>query len=335
MPKYTTPEEDAKIKAEYASGEYTYEQLGGIHRLSKATIINIVRGYPFGGVCGHRAGKGNRVEFKQRMYRSLQTSIEAVASKVDEQRRSEALHDTQKAQLADQQFQLIYMITGLPPDQQLDRLKEIRLQTEQQAWEAIASGNIIEYCTLSSLWQTTTDIVGDFHKNPFSEAINCKLAKDRSKSIRFSKIAERGKQEPSNECECQSIDADQTEATGCYHVPDEVWEQINDVAGRANKRNNEHGRDKRILEGLFLAIQHDLSLKDLGRMGIAPFATIQWYYNEWYRYGVFGLLRELSITHVSIRPYYPILSEIERQRLVDPTHPPTIQDAIARFRAKK
>ncbi len=45
--KFTTPEEDEQIKELYSSGLYTYESVAMAFNLSKSTVINIVKGYPY------------------------------------------------------------------------------------------------------------------------------------------------------------------------------------------------------------------------------------------------------------------------------------------------
>ena len=44
--RYTTPQENEEIRQLYRTGEYSFKQLAEIKHLSKATVINIVKGYP-------------------------------------------------------------------------------------------------------------------------------------------------------------------------------------------------------------------------------------------------------------------------------------------------
>ena len=46
--RYTTPQENEEIRRLYRTGEYSFKQLAEIKHLSKATVINIVKGYPYG-----------------------------------------------------------------------------------------------------------------------------------------------------------------------------------------------------------------------------------------------------------------------------------------------
>jgi len=55
--KYTKPEEDKEIIEKYISGLYTYQDLADMYNLSKSTIINIVKGYPY-----NKRGRGRKVE---------------------------------------------------------------------------------------------------------------------------------------------------------------------------------------------------------------------------------------------------------------------------------
>lgn len=45
--KFTSKEEDEEIKTMYATGLYTFETVAMAFSLSKSTIINIVKDYPY------------------------------------------------------------------------------------------------------------------------------------------------------------------------------------------------------------------------------------------------------------------------------------------------
>jgi DNA invertase Pin-like site-specific DNA recombinase len=45
--RYCSPEQENEIIELYKTGEYSYQQIADMKNLSKGTVINIVKGYPY------------------------------------------------------------------------------------------------------------------------------------------------------------------------------------------------------------------------------------------------------------------------------------------------
>ena len=156
--RYCSSSEEQEIIELYKSGEYSYRQIAELKNLSKGTIINIVRGYPYN-------------QDKSTYYARLQTDsadrLEQEVVKVKE--KAQNAHDRgNMAAYGLHTRQWLLLLEMLPEKERIyERLKDERGVCEQKAWEGFAAADYSQFGYFADTWELLTDILGDNAKNPW------------------------------------------------------------------------------------------------------------------------------------------------------------------------
>ncbi len=335
MPKLTTPEEDIAIRAEWAAGlpidgkPMTLRRLGEKHYLSKATISNIVHGYPYGGVQGHKAGKSGSPNFHMRVFKILQSNLSHFQERVASER-DKAIENGNTALLEALTTVSAFVadVMTLPPAEVNDALKRAQLMAEQDGWRRLADNNLTGYTDARTRWLMLAEIMGERQKDPWCDVIDQTSARHRSNSLRFDGVVRSGNnmvhipqyaENPRNQMDAGS------------------WTNIKDII---QKRTNPRGRsgnngrwakDRRAMAGIIEAMQIGLSLCQLEERGYGALNTLHRYYCLWFRSCVFRDMRDMAVEGSPLHSILPELDEMERYRIaVDPERPPRLQDLTRR-----
>ncbi len=183
--RYTTPQENEEIRRLYRTGEYSFQQLAEIKHLSKATVINIVKGYPYG-------------VYKQ-VYSKLQ---EGTAGKLEEAIKQEEAaaqkaygrgNYTAYGNHMQRWIDLLDIESG-----SYEALKIKRLEYEQKAWAAFAEAEYEAFGYYAETWDVLTDIIGDNAQDPWGIVVRESGAKAKSKSVKYSFLENGGNNDESS-----------------------------------------------------------------------------------------------------------------------------------------
>lgn len=307
--KYTTPEEDTKIKELYRSGKYSYDQIGKIYHVSKPTIINIVTGYPW---------SGSKAEFWQRVYRGMSVNMDSVLKEI----RSEILdclikHDNVTYSVLMRQEEYLLSYTGILPEELFQRLRQERVDIEQTAWGHFSKKDYSEFAYFQSLWHKVSNIIGDNHKNPFGKLPDKVGAKSRANSIKYYS----NKEFRDIRHYCRNV------TKNGLKISDNLYDTLKYsiiAPGRAYKNPRKRLND----------------ILDLFVSGKSPKQYPDWRkiydsYTTWYRSGVFRLIWEIHEEYQELEPIQPALLYIERHRLIDTERPPRFKDVQDANRREK
>lgn len=301
--KYLSPEEEEKIKEQYQSGQYTYSQLAKMYFVSKSTIINVVKGYPY----------TDKAEYWQRVYRETVTNMDEVMQEI----KLEILeclkkHDSIKYQMLMRQQEHLLSFCNTEPKELYERLKQERNNVEQSAWKHLAEHNYTEFAYFQSLWHRLNKIIGDHRKNPWGDMPKKTGAKHRAVSVKYySNKGFRQLLERSNNLIVQS-----------KIISDELYDELKHCILSPKKGRPFYNPRHRLETILRLFITGDVPEQ------VCPktFRSIYYCYNAWYKSGVFRLLWELSEKYSELEPVKPALLFIEQHRLLYPDTPPKFRD---------
>lgn len=293
--RYCSPEEEAEIIAMYKSGEYSYQQIAEMKCLSKGTIINIVKGYPYS---QDKAAYYARlqIESAERLEQEI-TAAKEKAQKAHDRGNMSAygMHTRQWLMLLD----------FLPEKNKLyERLKTERAICEQKAWEGFANADYGEFGFYADTWEVLTDIIGDNAKNPWGVVAKESGAKNKSRSIRFENVERKGQNISFTAIVVNSDDVILSDAS---------WELIRPLV-----MENETGRPsnhRRIMEGILYALVNCRSFRTIPRRygDRYPLTT---HFAQWYKANVFRDLLAFVSVCPELEPVKPALLQIEKHRLM-------------------
>jgi transposase len=171
--RYTTPQENEEIIVLYRTGEYSYQQIADMKNLSKGTVINIVKGYPYG-------------VYKQ-VYSKLQDETAGKleeAIKEEEAAAQKAYERGNYAAYGNHMQRWIDLLNV--KDGSYETLKLKRLEYEQEAWATFADMAYEAFGYYAETWDVLTDIIGDNAKDPWGVIVKESGAKGKSKSVKYS-----------------------------------------------------------------------------------------------------------------------------------------------------
>lgn len=293
--RYCSPEEEAEIIAMYKSGYYSYQQIAEMKCLSKGTIINIVKGYPYN-------------QDKDTYYARLQTeSAERLEQEITatKERAQKAHSRGNMAAYGMHTRQWLLLLDLLPDKDKLyERLKAERASCEQKAWEAFANADYGEFGFNADTWELLTDIIGDNAKNPWGAVAKESGAKNKSRSIRFEKINRKGQ---NNSFTAIVVNSDD------FRLSDTSWEYIRPLVLENNTgRPSNH---RRLMEGILYALQNCRSFRTVPRHFGDRF-PLTTHFAQWYREDVFKYLLAFVSVCPELEPVKPALLQIEKHRLM-------------------
>ena len=299
--KYTTPEEDEEIKRLYLTGKFSYEKIGQTYHVSKGTIINIVKSYPY---------TGDKTEYWQRAYRETVTNMDKVLTEI----RREVLeclikHDsiTYNMLMRQEEYLLSFALTD--PQELYERLKTERNNIEQTAWGHLSESDYTEFAFFQNLWHKLNKIIGDHRKNPFGEIAEKTGAKSRAKSVKYysNKDFKEFRQYSRNEAENEYIISDNLYDTLKHCISAHTGRPLNNPRQRLN-----------IILNLFLSGESPQRYPD--------WRKIYESYATWYRSGLFRAMWEVNEKYPELQLVRSALLTIERHRMIDPINPPRFKE---------
>lgn len=183
--RYTTPQENEEIRRLYRTGEYSFQQIAEIKHLSKGTVINIVKGYPYG-------------VYKQ-VYSKLQDETAGKLEEVIKQEEAAAqkAYERGNYKAYGSHMQRWIDLLGLE-NGCYETLKIKRLEYEQKAWAAFAEAEYEAFGYYAETWDVLTDIIGDNAKDPWGIIVKDSGAKAKSRSLKYSFLENGGNNDESS-----------------------------------------------------------------------------------------------------------------------------------------
>lgn len=290
--RYCSPEEETEIVDMYKSGEYSYQQIADMKNLSKGTVINIVKGYPY---CQDKATYYARLQEES----ADKFEQEITATKERAQKAYDRGNMSAYGIYIRQWLMLLDMFPG--KDKIYDRLKSERMICEQKAWEGLGRADYGEFGFFADTWELLAVIIGDNAKNPWAAITGG--AKSKSRSVRFAKTGSKR----------QSTNFMPTGIKYGCELSDESWAFIRPLV-----MSNEHGRPsnhQKIMNGILYALANCRSFRSIPREFGAR-RSINEHFIEWYKADVFrGLLSFVSVCP-ELQCVKSALLQIEKHRLI-------------------
>jgi transposase len=290
--RYCSPEEEQKIIQMYRSGQYSYQQIADMMHLSKGTIINIVKGYPYS-------------QNKSNYYARLQLeSAERLEQEIEEAKeRARKAYERGNVSAYGIHARQWLMLLELLPDKDMiyDRLRDERLACEQKAWEGLSKGDYGEFGFYAETWLVLTDIIGDNAKNPWGTLTS--NAKSKSRSIRFEKI----------DREVRKIGFLLMGNKSFMEITDDTWELIKPLLNTST--TGRWPNDRKTMNGILYALINCRSFRSVPSV-YGTSRNITRRFAEWYRADVFSGLLALVPACPELEPAKQALLQIEKHRLM-------------------
>jgi transposase len=261
--------------------------------LSKGTVINICKGYPYN-------------KDKTEYYHKLQEHSTATLQEQIKQVELEAKEAYQRGHYTAygshlQQYVTLVKTVESNGSNVYEFIKQMRQQYEQQAWQAFSDSNYSMFGYYADTWQSLTDILGDNMKNPWRIVAAKINAKGHSHSVKFSNI------KGLNQLADMSVKSFQ-------EISDTSWTLIKptlpiQVKGRPaiNARAN--------LNGILFAFCNCRSLRAVPAE-YGKHSRLSEVFTSWYVTGVFSDLLQLSDACPELDAVKPALLDIEIHKLV-------------------
>lgn len=298
--KYLSEDEREEIKKLYLTGKYTLNHLAKKYYVSKGTIINTLRNYPY---------TSDKVEFWRRVYREITVNLDIALEDIKMQiLDSLSSHDNVTYSMLMRQEEYLLSFIETPPEELFQKLRRERSEIEKAGWGHIAQEDYQEFAYCQGLWHKLNFILGDHRKNPWGEIPKRTGAKNRAVSVKyFSKKDFKEFREHS----LNKIIKDEI-------ISKELYTEIQYCISSAQTGRPLKNPRYRLEMILRLFITGDRPEK------VCPktYRKIYHYYNLWYRTGVFRLLWELNEKYTELEPVRPALLFIERHRMLYPDTPP-------------
>lgn len=313
MPKYLMPDEEEQIRKEYRDHTGTQRDIAARHNVSKSTVNNVISGYKYGGITGHRAGKSGSPSFAKRVHDGLQVNLSQFEGVVAKERTSAIeTGDTILLTALEHAAHIAASCMTEPIETAYESLKRERMQAEHDGWKALSDMDMTEYVISVKVWQLLTVVLGDCLKTPWSDAVDCRMAKNRAASIRFTGLGKVKK----SVCHGTHID-ENVDSVRFIDAWTNIRELINKRSiAKCNDKRRRVGADRRVMEGIIEAMECGISLRELSRRGYGTRKTLERYYKLWYQTGVFRDMRDLASARSALSDVLDVLDEMERFRLV-------------------
>jgi predicted DNA-binding protein YlxM (UPF0122 family) len=293
--KYTNEAEDKKIIEMYRTGEYSYQQIADQYNLSKSTVINIVKGYPYS-------------QNKDQLHYKLRVAAKENLDKAikDEDRAAKAaLNRGNRAMYGVHLERYLLLLQMIQHKEDLyERLKAERLRHEKCAWECYANSQYSEFGYHAETWDKLTEVLADNAKSPWAILQGKELAKNKQNSVRFEGCAKRVKpvNKPKNTEKLTRVN---------FKISNSSWNYIRGAIGHYNS----YIGCRNIFEGVIYTIYHCQDFchtpKEYGSR-----ITIWNAFNKWYHAGIFADLLELAPVCPELQSIESALIEIEKHRAI-------------------
>ena len=265
--------EENEIRDLYRTGQYSYQQLAEKYFVSKGTIINAVKRYPYNPT--EKLSRSNKLQ----EYSAAELKVQITKAEQEAKRAHERQNYT--AYGAHIQRWLMLTQTLAKPDQLYDTIKDARTQYEQQAWQAFADGNYSVFGFYADTWDTLTDILGDNAKNPW-RVISAKInARGHSHSVKYSKIVRNGQNDAFSHMCINSF----------AELSDDSWRLIGPIFNP--KTTGRHAQDRRTINGILYALANCRSFRTIP-MTYGSWRNLYQRFSEWYKAGYFSDLLQLA-----------------------------------------
>ena len=306
--KYTSPEEDERIRELYRTGKHTFEKIGQMYHISKSTAINIIKEYPY---------TGDKVEYWRRVYRETVTNMDAVLSEIRGNiSNSLAEHDSIGYNTFMRQEEHLLSFSLTDPETLYNKIKHERNDIEQTAWGHLSENNYTEFAYFQSLWVQLSKILADNRKNPWGELPEKTGARGRAKSIKYYSNKDFK--------EFRQYSRNYTEKD--YIISDKLYNELEKcISANTGRPLKNPGQRISIILNLFQSGESPQKYKSWDKIYRS--------YGTWFRSGVFRVLWEVNETYPELQPIKAALLMIERHRMIDPYNPPrfkSVQDANRR-----
>lgn len=285
--KYTTPEEDREIIEMYRTQKYSYQQIADMKNLSKGTVINIVKGYPY-----------NPATKKTRYYKLELDSAEKIENLIKQEeelaRKAYNRENYTAYGMHLQRWLTLIKIKSGSEGKLYDSVKAARTEYEKEAWKAFAEGDYSLFGYYAETWETFTEILGDNAKNPWVVYANKINAKSKAYSLKYS--IEANYQEFPQIC-----------GNSYKEVSDESWNYIKPAIPRQKTgRPFENARKK--FNGVMYALNNCTSFRLVPKK-YGHSRRLYECFENWYKQGFFADLLELI-------PVCPELEAVKNELVV-------------------
>jgi predicted DNA-binding protein YlxM (UPF0122 family) len=186
--RFVDQAETIDIIHDYRSGAYSMQALADNNHLSKATIVNIVKGYPYYQPQGQQTSS-----YRQDLYQRLKAKLADVQNQANQANQSGQYK--QHGILVQLWLELVCVLTislhsisnqaGFQKCDIHTILKRHRLWHEREAWRTFADGQMSEFGYHADAWENLTDVIGDNLKNPWRCIAYKHNAKGKASSIKY------------------------------------------------------------------------------------------------------------------------------------------------------
>jgi len=302
--KYTEPSEDKEIVEMYRSSMYSYQQIADIKCLSKGTVINIVKGYPY-----------NKNTKDIRYFRLQVDSAEnAKAAIKTEEEKARKAYERGNFTAYGSHMQRWLMLTKMlnESDGQLyENIKAVRTQYEQQAWNAFSEKDYAAFGYYADSWDTLTDILGDNAKNPWPIVAEKVNAKNKRHDVKYSN--------GNGLSQLREISHN-----GFMEISDESWKLIRPVFPR-NSKGRKQTEQRKYFNGILYALCNLRSFRLLPEK-YGSTSKIYRAFECWYRAGAFTDLLELVTVCPELEAVKQQLLTLQMYSLVNRDVVPRLND---------
>jgi hypothetical protein len=277
----------------YRTGKYTFQQIADMKSLSKSTVINIIKGYPY-----------NKKD-KDRRYSKLQVETseklkEAITEAENRARKAYLKKDLQAYGDNIQRWMSLMQTFSDGTAAVYEKLQAERLQCEQRAWEAFADGNYSYFGYLAATWDTLTNAIGDNLKNPWKTVAAKINSRGKSHNVKYMPVFNKEEKEIVNMFTIKP----ERQFT---KVSDDLWEFIERFLP---------GKNTRYKRDIFNKVLYAISSLKSFRAVSKHHTTLYKYYCIWYRTDFFGTLLDMSGAWEELEAIRLQLLEIEKHRLL-------------------
>jgi hypothetical protein len=290
---YCDDYEKKEIIEMYRSGMYSYAKIGELKNLSKSTVINYVKDYPY---------NKDSVTLKARYSRLQEDSLSNLKQEIQrsESEAHKAYVDGNYALYGSHVQRWLTLQNKLSePIQLYEQLRAERTRCEHFAWEFFSNGQFEQFGYYAETWDSLTNIIGDNAKNPFKAATVKINAKGRSKNLKYSNV---------KEFSTASLQP-QAEFT---HISDNSWLFIRPLFLTESDRTL---AGRYILDGILYGIAYCKDFKDIPEE-YGTSRLLRQMFSKWYRAGVFTDLVEFVTVCPELEAVKGSLWEIEKYRLI-------------------
>lgn len=289
--KYLSPEEQKEAIEMYSTGKYTFQQVADKYFVSKGTIINACKGYPYN--CD-KQGVYSRLQLESKANLDDCIANETKRAKEANKRRNMTAYNLHLERLKElYQYQI--------KDNIYEPLKQHRLQCEQLAWTGLSEGNYIQFATNADMWEILTGCIGDYLKSPFKLVAQDVNARHKSKSVRYSNLELHVALKP--------------RSTSFVDITENSWSMISKaLPAHKPPRGQKPTEDKKYMQAVLYSMSNTISLRAAARMYKIDKDGLCRTYKNWYKQGIFNDFLQLVSVCPELEQIQSQLIEMERIR---------------------